>query len=449
MNKIFAAILVSTSALAFTACVGEQEDIFDKSATERLDEIKGIYAKRLAADGGKWVMEYYPTNEKETPIGLGYLMACNFTPDYKVTIAMNNEASNNLYNESTSAWEILTDDGPVLSFNTYNDVLHTFSKPNDIPSTKDEDELGRGYEGDYEFVITNLDEGAEHAMLKGKKRGTYNRLTRISADVELKDYIADVEAFKNSKFPTAGNDLRFTINDKLYYVQGMGDNIPNVYPADGDIVVDKDLRPYLITKKADKYYLRFRDAFGEGDEKEQLFVYDEANDQFVGTVNSKNILRGISDDELPYYLNSIGGAVMGFGITETSSHSDLFAKMVKEATEAFPAYNKSYTLNSIRLSVADEGKMLNLIFNYKVNRSNKSVSLRARFNANETGIVIDPWQTSNSDGKTLLEMPAVKALADALTGQFDLQVVGSRLNISEMRFDSMTNKDFWFSSLCK
>lgn len=449
MNKIFAAALVSTTALAFTACVGEEADIFDKPATERLDEIKGIYAQRLAAEGGKWVMEYYPTKENEIPVGLGYIMTCNFTPDYKVVVAMNNSVTDNRYTESTSAWEILTDDGPVLSFNTFNDVLHTFSDPNDIPSTKDDDELGRGYEGDYEFVITNLDEGADHAMLKGKKRGTYNRITRLDANTDFKEYLADVENFKNSKFPVGGNDLRFIYNGKLHYVANMSSLMPNIYPADGDIVVDKDLRAYLITKQKDNYYLRFRDAFGEGEEAEQLFVYDAANDQFVGSVNSSNILRGISDDELPYYLNSVGGVVMGFGITETVSHSDLFEKMVKETIDAFPAFNKSYTLNSVRLSVVEEGKMLNMIFNYKVNRSNKSVSLRAKFVANETGIEIAPWESQNSDGKTLLEIPAVKALTNALSGQYDLKVVGSRLNISEMRWDSMTNKDFWFSSVCK
>lgn len=453
MNKIFAAFLVSTSAIAFTACVGQVDDVFDKTATERLDEAKGIYAQRLIADGGKWVMEYYPTQENEAPIGLGYLMTCSFTSDYKVVVAMNNEVTDKHYKESTSAWEVLTDNGPVLSFNTYNDVLHTFSKPENIPSFEQEDkedETGRGYEGDYEFVITSLDEGAQHAMLKGKKRGTYNRLTRLEAGTDFNEYLADVNAFVSSKFPANGNDLRFVFDGKLYYVHGMGGMLPNIYPSDGDIVVDKDLRSYLVIKEKDQYYLRFRDAFGSGDNAEQTFVYDSANDQFVGTVNSANVLRGISDDELPYYLNSEGGVVMGFGITETVSHSDLFTKMVAETVEAFPAYNKSYTLNSIRLSVVEDGKALNLIFNYQVNRSKKSVSLRAKFVANDKGILIEPWQAQNNDGKNLLnDIAAVKALADMLSGQYDIKVVGSRLNISEMRFDKIDNSSFWFSSVCK
>lgn len=450
MNKIFASILVTTSALAFTACVGEESDIFDQSAAERLDAIKGVYAERLVASEGNWIMEYYPTNESEAPIGQGYLMACHFTPDYRVTVGMSNSVTENRYTESTSAWEIITDNGPVLSFNTYNDVLHTFSTPMDIPSTTDEDELGRGYEGDYEFVITDLDENGDYAMLKGKKRGTYNRLTRLPGNTNFSEYLADLQAFHTSMFPENGNDLRLVINDKLHYIENAGGLMPNVYPADGDAVIDKDLRAYLVTKKDGKYYLRFRDAFGEGENEEQEFCYDESRDEFVGVNNSANVLRGITDDELPYYLNSAGGVKMGFGITETVSHSELFEKMVNETINGFTEYNKSYSLQSIRLSVTDEGQAMNFILNYKVNRSTKSVSLKSKFTANEKGMVIEGWKSQSSDGDKLLEgIPALKALVDMMTGQFDLQAVGSHINISEMRFDKMDNNQFWFSSVCK
>lgn len=454
MNKIFAALLVSTSAMAFTACVGEQDDLFDKSATERLDEIKGVYAQRLAAEGGKWIMEYYPTNEKEAPTGLGYLMTCAFTPDYKVTVAMNNNVTKNTYMESTSAWEILTDNGPVLSFNTYNDVLHTFSAPENIPSEsfdgKDEDdETGRGYEGDYEFVITSLDEGAPQAMLKGKKRGTYNRLTRIDASTDFQEYLADVEAFRKSKFPAGGNDLRFVYGGKLHNVQGMSTNLPNIYPADGDAEVDKGLSPFIITKQGGKYHLRFRDAFGKGEEAEQEFIYDEDKDQFVGSVNSANVLRGINNDELPAYLNSVGGTVMKFSLNTYTDASDRYKQMLEDFTKALK--EKSSTLQSIALTITNEGKAINLVISYKSGRSNVTVTYRAPFIAKDGKIEIGEWSDlNNNDAKKLYnEIPAVKDYIDTLKGIFSLQVVGSAFNISEIRFEKDGASDFWFSSVCK
>lgn len=454
MNKIFASLLVSTGALAFTACVGEQAEIFDKSATERLDEAKGIYAKRLTAEGGKWVMEYYPTKDLESPIGLGYLMTCNFTPDYKVTVAMSNDVTNNYYKESTSAWEILTDNGPVLSFNTYNDVLHTFSTPENIPSQsfdgKDEvDETGRGYEGDYEFVITNLDEGADHAMLKGKKRGTYNRITRLDANTDLKEYMADIETFKKAKFPAGGNDLRFVHAGKLYNVQGMASLLPKFYPADGDAEVDKQFKPYLVTKQGDKYYLRFRDAFDSDEETEQEYVYDESKEQFIGVENNANILRGINDDELPAYLNSVGGIVMKFGLNTYSEASDHYKKMVEDFTSGIQT--KGYQLQSISLIIINDGTAMDMVISYKSGRTNTNVTYRTTFGSNGDKIEIGTWSDmGNANAKKLYnDFPAVKNFVDALSGSYNLKVVGSRFNISEIRFDKVGDSNFWFSSICR
>lgn len=451
MNKIFSSILLISSAFAFTACVNEEAAIFDKSAAERLDEVRGTYSKLLVASKGGWVMEYYPTNEQEAYKGVGYLMTCKFNPDYSVVVGMNNEVTANFYKEASSVWEILTDNGPVLSFNSYNSVLHAFSSPEDNPLTTGdrEDETGKGFEGDYEFVITSLVDNSDYAMLKGKKRGTYNRLTRLPEGTNFSAYIDDINKFVKSKFPEGANDLRLEHDGKLYFVSNMASMLPNVYPSDGDNVVNKDLRPYLVTKLNDKYYLRWRDAFGSDDTVEQEFVYDEDNDQFVGVENSKNVLRGITDDELPYYLSSVGGMSMGFGLTETVSRSDKFAGIINDITEGFPAYNKNYSLNSISLSVANEGRNLNLVVNYRVNRSNKSDVYSAPFVPNATGIEIKEWRFDSAADKLCTDIPQLKVLLDALQGEFDVRVVGSRLNISEMRFDKIGDSEFWFSSVCK
>lgn len=450
MNKIFTSILVMASAVAFTACVSEQEDIFDKSAPERLEEIKGVYAQRLTASEGNWVMEYYPTNNQEAPQGHGYLLLCQFTPDYKVKVGMNNDVTGNFYKESTSAWEIITDNGPVLSFNTYNDVLHTFSAPNNIPDTEEnkEDETGKGYEGDYEFVITNLEADASHAMLKGKKRGTYNRIGRLPAGVNFKDYVEEVGKFTKSKFPVGGNDLRMTIGDRLYYVASMATGMPNVYPSTGDAVVDKDVRAYLVTKIDDKFYLRFREDFTVGESVEQEFVYDESADEFHGLNNSANVLRGISDDELPAYLNSVGGTVMKFGLTSYTDASASYQQIVNAVTEGMK--NKTYTVQNVALTIINDGNAVDMFISYKSGRSTKSVTYRAAFGADGKNVTIGSWaDLGNADAKKLLnDVPELSTFLNALSGSYTLKVIGSRFNISEIRFDK-SDASIWFSSVCK
>lgn len=450
-NKIFTSILVMSSAMAFTACVSEQPDHFDKSAPERLEEIKGVYAQRLAASEGSWALEYYPTNEAEAPKGLGYLLLCQFTPDYKVKVAMNNDVTGNFYKESSSAWEIITDNGPVLTFNTYNDVLHTFSAPDNIPDTEEnkEDETGKGYEGDYEFVITDLDADAQQAMLKGKKRGTYNRLTRIPAGTDFRSYLDEVEKFRKNKFPVGGNDLRMKVGNQLYNVASMPGGLPNVYPSDGDVVVNRDLRPYLVTKQGDKFYLRFRDGFTVGEESEQEFVYNEASDEFQGVNNSANVLRGISDEELPAYLNSVGGNVMKFSLNNYSDASGRY----KQLLDAFMGemQTKGYTIQSVALSIINDGNGMDLVISYKSGRSTTSVTYRASFKSNGNSVEIGSWaDLGNANARKLYtELPAVKSFLDALVGSYNLKVIGSRFNISEIRFEKNGESDFWFSSVSK
>ena len=198
MKKIFCISLILASALAFSSCVKEEEDIFDKSAAERLNEASDLYSSRLMASPNGWAMQLYPTTQNEYPYGNGYLLLCRFNADHSVNVSMDNVFSDNKYAEDTSLWEVLTDNGPVLSFNSYNKCLHAFSDPYDLPFTGDKDntinETGTGAEGDYEFIIVDAPEDASYMMLKGKKRGTYNLLTPIEVGVDYKEYLADVKA---------------------------------------------------------------------------------------------------------------------------------------------------------------------------------------------------------------------------------------------------------------
>ena len=162
MKKILSITLCFTAMLAFTACQSEEDDLFDSSAAERLAASKVTYTQRLPQATAGWAMEYYPTNGGSWPRGNGYLILAQFNKDLSVRMAMmNEEMSDGLYMEDTSLWEVISDQGPVLSFNSYNKCLHSFADPAIY-------ETGLGLEGDYEFEIINLPENAEFAMLKGK-----------------------------------------------------------------------------------------------------------------------------------------------------------------------------------------------------------------------------------------------------------------------------------------
>ena len=276
MKKIFSISLLFCAAFVFVGCAGEEDDLFNKTAAERLNEASDLYSSRLTAQPNGWAMQLYPTTKDEAPYGNGYLLLLRFNTNHTVVAAMNNSMSSNVFKEDSSAWDVITDNGPVLTFNTYNTVIHTFTNPEDISSTgsKDEpnDETGTGIGGDYEYIITDAPEDASYMMLKGKKRGTYNLLTPVEEGIDYQSYLEDVKNFQNNMFPS--NSPTYDIvhyGDSIYKMEGANDGIPNIYPFDKDAVINESFNPFLVTKRGDDYYLRFRDAKTYGDVTVQEF----------------------------------------------------------------------------------------------------------------------------------------------------------------------------------
>ena len=139
MKKIFSILLISAATASFTACSTiESDEIFDKSAAERLNEATDKYTNLLTKAPYGWAFEYYPTGDADDG---ALLYALKFNNDGTVDVAGDPSQEHHVMAES-SIWDIILDQGPVLSFSTYNNLIHMWSDPNSD---------GEGYLGDYEF----------------------------------------------------------------------------------------------------------------------------------------------------------------------------------------------------------------------------------------------------------------------------------------------------------
>lgn len=315
MNKNITKSLLALLACsaAFCACSREEADLFDQSAADRLNAASSTYTERLAAHGGEWVLEYFPTNYSDSitsafaPRSKGYLLLNKFRADGSVVVGMSNVFSGNKYQESTSAWEIITDLGPVLSYNTYNECIHAFSNPQEFSNGSGIGQSGTGVGGDYEFVITHLEEDVQQTMLKGKKRGSYSRLTRLPEGTNFEEYFADVADFSTNHFPDdMPNDLVMELGGKNYYVRSLSTGIACIWPVGESWADSKTYHPFIFSKMGDgKYYLRFREAV-EGateDIEAQEFVWDENQYCFVDVADSKNVIRGLDAADIAAFYN--------------------------------------------------------------------------------------------------------------------------------------------------
>ena len=222
-KTIFRTLLIAT---AFTAssCTFEQEDYFEESASLRVtytnEKIQNRLVEQSAEGQYGWVIQYFVAGTDEWN-GPGFNLFGRFHDNGRVTLAGNHQylrnGNANKYTEATSTYEMLAEEGPVLSFNTWNDVLTVFEDP--VDPTKAPGSLisdGEGMNGDHNLVLRAFND--EDIIFRGERHSAQTRF--IPCDRPWEDYIADTETMKNAITNTAINSY-YVVNeaaDTLYFV---------------------------------------------------------------------------------------------------------------------------------------------------------------------------------------------------------------------------------------
>jgi hypothetical protein len=244
--------LVALSALTLGSCKNEVDEIFDEDAVARLEKAQKEYTQILTDKGGKWRMEYYANSDEP-----GYVYLMTFKTDGSVTISGKNEwigyeLGESLkvptYGSETSLWDVITDNGPVLSFNTYNRFFHIFASPEDIYSTDSEapDETGYGHEGDYEFDLMKYSN--DTLYITGKKYGLDMIMTRVDANVDDQEYmdktVAMADSFFNAKIPQVYINLP---NGVRWVVKNGATSILKMFREGDDEISTSEYHNVIIT----------------------------------------------------------------------------------------------------------------------------------------------------------------------------------------------------------
>ena len=219
-------------------CVPVIEDVFDRSAAERIAERQKELRLQLVSATNGWLLDYYP--DKKAALG-GYAMFVNFHADGYADVACERETHLPAGQFATSTYDIIADQSVVLTFNTYNKVLHFFSEP---VGSSDVD----GLAGDHEFVL--MDIAADRVEFIGKKWGQRLVMRRCAADFDFLAYIAAVEAkvevlsyFSMFSFHVDGEQLAVaTVTDRSFNV--------TYYQVDGTDSTELTTKvPYIVTER--------------------------------------------------------------------------------------------------------------------------------------------------------------------------------------------------------
>ena len=315
MKKLykFSAIAAVLMSASLASCNHEEADIFDQNAAHRTEEARKMYKEILLDKGGKWQMEYFTTEEEH-----GYVYLFTFRNDGTVTISGNNEYITKLtnidsnvpsYGSETSMWTILSDNGPVLSFNSYNTIFHLFATPEDIPGTE-RDEQGYGHSGDYEFDLMKFSN--DTLYLEGKKNGAEIIMTRIAPEIDDETYLNEVvalaDSFFNAKVPAVYVTLPGGYRD---VVLDGATQLPKFYPETGDYITEYVGRNAIITHDGFTLGkpLTLRDSIDGNDYTIQHFIRQKdgsllCTDDNRITITADALNKVVGDERLLWRVNA-------------------------------------------------------------------------------------------------------------------------------------------------
>lgn len=404
--------LLAVSALSLSSCKNEVDDIFDEDAVTRLDKAKAEYSDILTSNGGRWQLEYF-ANEEEP----GYIYLMTFSADGSVTISGNNKWINYVksgsmntpaFGSEVSMWEVIADNGPVLSFNTYNKYFHLFADPYDIPSAgsaqtdQDVNENGYGHEGDYEFDIMKY--SGDTLYLTGKKYNLNMIMTRVNTtttdEVYMNEVVAMADSFFNAKIPQVYINLP---NGKRWIVKEGASSILKMFREGDDEISTAEYHNVIITHDG----LSFMDA-------QTLDGYVIKN--FIRQADGSLLCR--DDNQTTMTADELGSIFTNQQFiwqAVPAGAGGTFATLFSQIADELKTYNKS-TLNYVQIEYNKDTDVYELTFNIKKG----SVRYNPKYYLTLTSVSDEQVSFSIAPegdryGETYAtNCPSIRAFADAL-----------------------------------
>ena len=400
-------VIIGLLAVTFAACSRDEESLFEKPAAIRAQEaIDNAFDVLTTAENG-WEMAYFPNLEASAK---GYNMVLKFNKNGNVSVTAKNSATtaNKILTDTASTWAVKSDYGPILTFDTYNDVFHAFSDPK---------EDGAGHLGDYEFLI--LKATPELVLLKGKKHSAYT-VMRPMKNTDLPAYFAACEKMQTNLF---GNNNIVTLtqgNEKMYLYKGADGQFQSAAYGSPLIAEAATYHPVCSTEDG----IIVSTGFGE-DVHDHIFYYDAAKGELrsekgaVMNAGNLNVLFGA------YFTdNAYGWSVDPAGQPAVDALLAAVNTAMKNTSAKMKVMGYGYKQS---LNMYEGGYFMLINFSYKQGSKTQEKKLVWEINLeqNENGITIKgtgengelvPYDEGTE--KFLTQIDAAQAVAELMLGEF-------------------------------
>lgn len=416
-------IIVCWIALLLGSCNRNEADIFPASPAERMNQaLKDDFTALTSATNG-WAMEYFANSTSP-----GYTLLVKFDASGKATFGAKSELTKNkVYETDSCLFEMIGDNGPVLTFNTFNTVLHRFSNP--------ENPAGYGLQGDYEFVVVVSNNGNQF-VLKGKKYGAVILMNKMPDAVNWVQYAEDLAEMDSLLFVNASNALKMKIGSTNYIFSNGSSHVFSIKQGMNTAV---DV-PFIVTKTGFRFY-----TIQEiGGLKFQAFELNTDKSALVSIENPELKLIGVED--LAVFFTDNISSIWGFNQAGMSQDMKLLYDRVVQS--CIVKYNAVDVRLAIRYYAIRNSFVLNLSFSsgqtlydgnldFRLNTSGKNgLSLAYKGTGDETGTGF----YNDIDG--------FKEMSTMISTAFSLSA-NSLINPQEIKFTKNTGSNTWFELVAR
>ena len=394
-------VLIGLFAATMVACSRDEESLFDKPAAQRAQEAITNAFDVLTSNETGWEMAYFPNLEADAK---GYNMVLKFNKNGNVSVTAKNSATtkDKILTDTASTWAVKSDYGPILTFDTYNDVFHAFSDPGND---------GAGLLGDYEFLI--LKATPELVLLKGKKHSAYT-VMRPMKHTDLAAYFAACEKMQTNLF---GNNNIVTLtqgNDKMYLYNGAEGQFQSA--AYGSPLVAEAATYHPVCSTEDGIIVSM--GFGE-DVHDHIFYYDSIKGELksekgaVMNAGNLNVLFGA------YFTdNAFGWAVDPAGQEAVDALLTGVNTAMKNTSAKMKVMGYGYKQS---LNMYEGGYFMLVNFTYKQGKKNQEKKLvwTIDLTQDENGITVANAVPYDKNTETFLgQIPSAQGVADLMIGSF-------------------------------
>lgn len=373
-------LIVAAAATLSTSCTFEQEDFFDESASLRITHLNENIQSRLVSQSSNgnngWVIQYFVAGTDDYDFE-GFNLFGRFYENNKVTLASNHRylrnGNANKYTEHTSSYEMLAEEGPVLSFNTWNDILTVFEDPVDpssAPSTLAND--GEGMNGDHNLVLKSFED--DEILFRGERHSAEVRF--IPCDRTFEEYIEAVNEFKSNYATSALSNYYVTNGTDTMYFSGLNKGVFRYIERLNDPLIRKTLSCVF---SPDGFRLNHVDSLGSNTFQE--FKLTEDKTRLLSEDGQTQVIAMWLD----YIINN--NTVWKF---DTSVFSAEQTSLFDQINEEIKKYNTAWSLESIGMGKSTGGNAVNgLVFTFYTNA--------AKSRTNTTGLALTKKKVGASE----------------------------------------------------